>query len=152
MTAERFDPDSIGFEKLRALYDYWNSKRREGALPRRRDIDPVEIPHLLPIIYLLGVEHDPRRFRFRLVGTDIIRWFGRDATGLYMDEPNYGRAVEAIQPHYEAVVETGEPRCDPHLSPQLDARYRNYTRLICPLTVGSSRVDMLLCGLQIQKS
>lgn len=145
----RFDPGRIEESTLRTLFEYWDGQRPvPGRLPARRDIDPLDIPKLLPCIYVLDVERDPMRFRFRLVGTSIIDWFKRDATGMYMDDPEYGRQVEVILTHYLEVVDAARPRYDHHHSPQLDARYRNYARLMCPLATDGKTVDMLFCGLE----
>jgi hypothetical protein len=59
--------------KLAALYRYWETKLQpDGGLPRRRDIDPVEIaranPELMPHLWLVDVLRDPYRFRYRLLG------------------------------------------------------------------------------------
>jgi len=54
-------------------------------MPRRGDLDPIEIPLLLPNIMLVDVE-EPRRFRYRLIGTDCTQSHGFDATGRYLDE------------------------------------------------------------------
>jgi hypothetical protein len=55
------------------LFQYWQSKHRpDGSLPRRVDIDPVEIarvrPTLVPHLWLADVLRDPYRFRYRLIG------------------------------------------------------------------------------------
>src|SRR3546814_6108920 len=64
--------------KIKALYDYWQSIRpNDLALPGRRHFDPLDIPELLPNIQMLDVKRDPLRFRFRLIGTEIVRFTGR---------------------------------------------------------------------------
>lgn len=148
--SDPFNPDVIEEPALRELYDYWAEKCGSRAIPARGDIDPLDIPKLLPQIYMIDVERDPMRFRFRLIGTTIITWFGRDATGLYMDEPEYKKSVHVFEPHYVEVVETGRPRYDHQHAPQFDARYRNYARLLCPLAGDGKTVDMMLCGLELR--
>jgi hypothetical protein len=61
------------------LYAYWLSKRGARIMPARSDIDPVDIPHLLP--YLTIAERAGDQFRYRLVGTGVVRDSGREATG-----------------------------------------------------------------------
>jgi hypothetical protein len=71
---------------LVAAFDaYWRAKRRNGLLPGRADIDPVEIKRLLPNIVLLDLQDAPFRVRIRLVGTAIAEFRG-DNTGKYLDE------------------------------------------------------------------
>jgi hypothetical protein len=44
------EPDFIAgcHERVRAIYRYWDSKRNGRLMPRRADLDPVDIPKLLP--------------------------------------------------------------------------------------------------------
>ena len=56
-------------EKLSALLDYWRSKCRARAMPARADIDPAEIPRLLP--YLMLLDMPKGRLRYRLAGEAI---------------------------------------------------------------------------------
>src|SRR3546814_12310908 len=58
--------------KLRRLYEYWCSRCQGGALPSRRDIDPLDIPDLLPNLFLLDVIGDAEDFVFRLAGSREI--------------------------------------------------------------------------------
>jgi hypothetical protein len=61
------------------LYAYWLSKRGARIMPARSDIDPVDIPHLLP--HLTIAERAGDQFRYRLVGTGVVWDSGREATG-----------------------------------------------------------------------
>src|SRR3546814_18274569 len=54
--------------------------------PRRADIDPVEIPRLMPYVLIADIEHAPFRVRFRLVGTKVVEATGFEFTGKYLDE------------------------------------------------------------------
>ena len=60
------------------LYHYWLAKRGDRAMPARKDINPAEIPVLLP--YLVIVDKAEDRFRYRLVGTAVVEQFGHDFT------------------------------------------------------------------------
>ncbi|HLI10964.1 MAG TPA: PAS domain-containing protein [Alphaproteobacteria bacterium] len=71
---------------LAGMLRYWESKRAGRAMPRRDDIDPMEIPKLLPYLSLAEVGEEGRRFRYRLVGTAVVEAYGLDYTGLYVDE------------------------------------------------------------------
>jgi hypothetical protein len=61
------------------LYSYWHSKRGTRNMPARSDMNPADIPRLLP--YLLIVERAADQFRYRLVGSAIVDGLGYDATG-----------------------------------------------------------------------
>lgn len=65
--------------RLVRLLDYWRGKGRDGALPRRRAIDPVEIRGLLPVVFLIDIvpaDEGPEDFRFSLVGQDVLDRYG----------------------------------------------------------------------------
>lgn len=68
----------------RAL-DYWRSKQKDGALPRRGDISPAELRDILPIIHLYDVFDRGRSFRPRLIGTRISAAFDENNTGKVFD-------------------------------------------------------------------
>ena len=73
--------------KIRALYAYWCSIHPpSGGLPGRQHVDPVDIPMLLPWLWLVDVHREPLRFKHRLVGTEHVRVMRRDPTGLWLDE------------------------------------------------------------------
>jgi hypothetical protein len=61
------------------LYRYWLSKRGSRAVPSRGDINPAEIPLLLP--YIAIIHKVAGEFRLRLAGSAISRQFGRELTG-----------------------------------------------------------------------
>lgn len=73
--------------KTEALFSYWKSKCDGNAMPFRSSIDPIEIPHLLPMVALLEVETGPMvRFKMRLLGTSAVDSVGEERTGRYLDE------------------------------------------------------------------
>jgi hypothetical protein len=85
------DPRNVTQPVLRPVLDYWEQKRTGRKLPRRIDIDPLELKpylrHLCLIDVLAGVE-----FRYRLIGSEITERYGRNSTGrtvrqIYADMP-----------------------------------------------------------------
>src|SRR5947207_13056937 len=59
----------IGDERLQRLYAYWRHKAADRSLPSRADLDPVEIPKLLPHIMLIDVLPSGG-YHYRLIGTE----------------------------------------------------------------------------------
>jgi len=78
--------DQIESPRIRQLFEYWRSKCRDGRPPRRADIDPTEIPQLMPNVLIVDIEQDPFRVRYRLVGTQIVEATGFEFTGRYLDD------------------------------------------------------------------
>ena len=62
--------------RIKALYDYWNALRRGRAMPSRADIDPIEIPALLPYIIMYDVGASGG-YTVRLVGEESCALSGR---------------------------------------------------------------------------
>lgn len=101
--------DIPGDPRLESLYRYWLSKRRGHALPRRADIDPLEIPaEIWPHTMLLDViwEAGRPRFRYRRVGDVFWRLAGREPTGLFIEDvlPEKAGYRNYILGIYEEVV------------------------------------------------
>jgi hypothetical protein len=87
---------------------YWRAKRGSRPMPARRDIDPVEIPKLLPHVQLIEIMPDGRS-RYRLVGTVLVNAFGRDYTREYAGELFAGARGRSIVEHHRAVCIAGQP-------------------------------------------
>ena len=66
-------PESASPEMYQ-IVAYWRSLFRGEILPDRRDIDPTEIPRLLPGIILIDIFHNPYRFKFRLIGEAMVSY------------------------------------------------------------------------------
>src|ERR1700693_1844027 len=87
---------------LGAVLAYWERKRGSQTMPRRQDIDPTEIPRLLP--HLQFVEATPDHgFRYRLIGTALAEAFGHDYTGQHVDDLFPGERGTFIRGIYDLV-------------------------------------------------
>ncbi len=131
--------------KIRELFDYWQKIHPEAGLPGRQHFDPLDIPQLLPNIWMIDVKQEPLRFRFRLVGTEIVKFTGRDSTGLCLGEvyPEY-TATEAYRVHC-ICAQTGEPAY--RKSRVLSNPKRQdieAERIYLPLARNGEQVDILL--------
>ena len=129
-------------ERVRAIYRYWDGKRNGRLMPSRADLDPVDIPKLLPNVWLIDVARDPYRFRFRLLGTAVVEYAGEDNTGMWFDEtlPDFDPSV------FIDVVEAREAswrRSASRMRPYKE--YRELERVRLPLARDGATVDMILC-------
>lgn len=136
---------NIWHPKLRRLYQYWDETRGERRLPARADIDPIEIPDLLPNILLVNVHHAPLGFTDRLVGTAVVDILGLDTTG---QDPSRAlpQAFRDVVPRLwrECVARREPARAD--LEIELDERLRRYECLVLPLSEDGVVINMLLAG------
>jgi hypothetical protein len=71
--------------RLQEAFDYWRRKSADKSLPSRADIDPLDIPKLLPHVMVVEALSSGR-YRYRLVGTENTNAQGVHATGRYLDE------------------------------------------------------------------
>lgn len=134
-------------DELRQLLDYWRRIADGKPLPSRADLEPTDIPALLPYIALIDVEDAPRRFRWRLIGTHLTRALGYDNTGQYFDEAYSGQALLDLMDIYEQVVQTGEPIRHYGQPTFADKVYAEYESTHLPLSANGESVDMILVGL-----
>ncbi len=62
---------------IHALFDYWNVMRAGRPAPLRSEINPGDIRHILPHVFILEREND-KSFRFRLAGTGLCSVYGME--------------------------------------------------------------------------
>lgn len=137
---------------VRACFDYWLSKKTPDRLPGRQHIDPTEMKPFLEFVILFDVERTEGgyRFRQRLVGTHIVELFGRDTTGLYVDETSAPTHYASVHQRLAGVVDTREPAFGIYYPPTPHLDFLEYEHLTLPLAADGTTVDMLFgvrCGL-----
>lgn len=97
--------------RIAEAYHYWDRVRGPCPMPSKNDIDPLDIPQLLPGIVLVDVLPSEPWLRYRLVGTHQVAMRGHDPTGQPV-RGNYighhlGRAdyEDAVLENYRLVIE-----------------------------------------------
>jgi len=125
------------------LFAYWASLRSAGRLPGRRDIDPARFKRHLPTVSLIDVRRDPSEFRVRLAGTGLYGVFGREITGLPIEQV-YGPEAPAWRRELQAVAERGRPAVGLTPLAGRDATGLSVMWLRLPLASDGRSVDMIL--------
>jgi hypothetical protein len=130
--------------RLEAAYLYWCGKAAGRAMPSRGDIDPTEIPKLLPDVML--VELDNGRYRYRLIGTENAAAHGINATGRFLDEvlpgPDYSAHVLGL--YNESVRERRALYSECLFFPPARREPERHTKvLFMPLSSDGARVNMV---------
>lgn len=116
-------------------------------MPSRQDIDPAEMVQLLPHLFMVDVETNPWRFRYRLVGTAIVEFTGRDLTGHSLDEGDYGEFTEAALQLFKGVVLQRVPFAVKGRAVWLPGRDWQDIELLClPLGADENNPDIVLGG------
>lgn len=120
----------------------------DGAVPSRCAFDPVDIPDLLPRIWMLDVVHDPFALTYRLCGTMEAASLERDPTGHSFMEVHGDRIAREPQflDRYRHMARTGEPTWRRgRLIFRHNDRHRTVENIIIPMTNGGPQVAILLC-------
>ena len=91
--------------KVKWMFEYWQAKQAGREMPRRSDFDPLEMRSVLGNLCLVEVTADePRRYLFRVDGSNLANITGFDLTGKFADQlpdPDYRDYVLAL---YDRVV------------------------------------------------
>lgn len=143
VVATRLSLADIAHDTLQRMYAYWHGKCREGRLPRRPDIDPLEFPWALGLVCLLDVHRNPLTFRYRLDGTTIAERHGADFTGRTTDEVRPDFYAAMLRKHFSEVAETRRPTLY-RIGIRYGGQARTYLRLALPLASDGKTVDMIL--------
>jgi len=127
------------------LYRYWLAKRGSRSMPARRDINPADIPALLP--YLVIVEKIDH-IRYRLAGTAVVREVGHELTGSFAGSvlSTIGSAA-AEHPVYERAFTTGRPAFATGVFKIESGSAHNVSLLVLPLSDDGTNVNMALASL-----
>ena len=131
--------------RLQSAHDYWCRIAAGRPMPQRRDLDPVDIPRLLPHIMLVDVEHG--RYRYRLIGTANAQEHGMNATGRYVDEAIKGPEYRAHALRlYDETVRARRPVYSESLflSPAGGAIERHTKALFMPLSEDGTAVTQVI--------
>lgn len=136
---------------LTAAWRYWESLRKQGLLPSRKDIDVLKLRPLASKIHLVDVSRDdPPRFRFRLYGSGIPLDSFRNYKDLVIDDYPSEAYRTALKEDYNAVYFTGVP-CYQQVVARIDYVGHSYSRLIAPLADDGRRVDTLMVCIRLRK-
>lgn len=143
--------DEIPAGGIRDVYAYWLGKRRNGRLPLKQDIDPIEFsPDWLPDMFMYRWEGG--RFRCILVGTRIVQVRGRDETGMFLDDILPRDHAASRQRLFERAVRDRVPvyYSGPSLGPSRE--YPRVSRLLLPVSSDGVASDHVFGIVRYDKS
>ncbi len=130
---------------IKSLYEYWRAISPKGKLPGRQHFDPIDVPKLLPNLWLIDVHRDPVRFWRRLVGTKIEEFAGMNLTGGWVGDRLSGTRLSGVHSFLMDVVETGKPNWRRGKSLiRFEKDYAELERLYLPLATDGVNVDLIL--------
>jgi hypothetical protein len=134
----------LNSSRLRDAFAYWDRKRAGRAMPSRADIDPIEIPALLPFLMLIDVIAAPPDFRYRLIGTAICNISKADYTGRRFSQVSGKGPGSVVWGACAEVVRTRAPvsEAPPYVGPEKGLR--GCENVLLPLSDDPTRVTMIL--------
>lgn len=130
--------------RIAALRRYWDDLRGRRGMPSRADIDPADIPRLLPSLFLVDVGSTVDDLRWRLAGTEVVRLFGLELTGRPVGAGMLPTAGRLMRARFAFVARNARPS---YATGVMQAERNDHTpfqRLLLPLSSDGVRVDMLV--------
>jgi hypothetical protein len=138
-------PSECTSARVRELYEYWERARGDRLMPRRADIDPIEIWSLLPYVHMSEWHDDPKDVFYRIAGTEIVATAGQEFRGRSLTEvlrdPDH---LEQSMALYIRVVASRVPifgRTE-HSSQRLGVDFFEW--VLCPLSENGTSVTHFL--------
>lgn len=135
---------------LRRLLAYWRGKAAVRP-PQRADIDPIEIGADVRAVVLVDVEHDPLRFRWRLLGGDLVEAVGRNVWGKRFEEVYPHPLYPEVMRLFSRVSLTGLPIRHVGTATIVKRGHLSYESLHLPLFGEDGRVAMILGGVHFKQ-
>lgn len=136
----------IGHPGLLDLYDYWLARLEASGCMLRADLEPLDLPQILPNLILSDVNDGGRAIRYRLVGTGIATAHGFDYTGKTVEELTSGSTLDFTRTLYGRIVGEVIPVYSEGHFRWAGKEYRWTHRLHLPLSRNGDIVDMVLAG------
>ena len=139
--------ETIRSARLRALLRYWAEKSVGLAIPYRRQIEPTEIPSILPIVLLADLT--PAGVRMRLLGTEATNAYGRETRNCLVSDIQLGEFTVSWQNAFLRVVQSAGPACASGTYLRGIELCRVET-VLTPLTQDGSSISQIFGGLLIR--
>jgi hypothetical protein len=133
--------------RLHSLVCYWTKKRGDRPMPSRDDIDPLEIPSLLPIALLADVAGT--RARIRLLGTEATAAYGAECRGTLLDDMQFGDFTSALTEILSLVLESQKPTAAAGAF-ETRAELNRVEMVLTPLSYDGRAISHILGGLIIK--
>ena len=130
------------------LYAYWLARKGGHRFPGRQDIDPVEMKFALGGITLFDIQRPKEpdsalRFRYRLIGSDIVARDGFDLTGRFLDELPLEQYRTLLLGRLRMLAEKPAALLI-HNKQFYDQRWYDYEAIWLPLAADHVNVDIMM--------
>jgi hypothetical protein len=129
---------------FREFYDYWRAKRADRPVPLRADLAVLaDLPRLAPHMVVVEALSDGS-FRFRLVGSALVKAMRRDLTNRRIDAAVYGDAAAGVIATLRSVIAGGSPWINRHKVGWDGGVASAAELLICPVSTDGRAIDQVV--------
>ncbi|MBL8837072.1 MAG: PAS domain-containing protein [Alphaproteobacteria bacterium] len=135
---------------IRALYDYWAGRRGGRAMPGRVDLDPIDVPALLPYVFMVDTPPSGP-MTYRVFGTALVALFGRELTGRPVGEGAQPEHAPEVLARYARIVAERRPFYHRARLFEQSNDFTDIERVILPLSADGIEVDQLI-GMTIPRA
>jgi hypothetical protein len=138
-------PEIVSNALVRGFHEFWLARCRDGRLPAKRDMDPVEMRAFLPHLVLTEVLRDPLDFQYRIIGDAVAVRLGNN-TGRRVRETALINLTSSAYDNYCAVALSRQPQFLEGRAPTAFSQNRTYlmSRVHCPLSFDGAAVDHII--------
>ena len=130
--------------KFSRFLEYLGDKAGQKRWASRADFDPLDIPGLLPNLWLIEIKPDKPRLLVRLTGTQVDLAYAGSLRGQFMEEIDWGPSSQRIIASLQRMADTGERHFVDFSALASEDRSVHVRRLGVPLSDDQSRMSHLL--------
>lgn len=120
------------YEKLGALFEFWESKCIDEQYPDWREIDFTDLGPWLGNINVVEINREPFSFRYRIFGTTISEMINAELTNKTLEQVS-NRISGGIIESYKAMINEPKPMLYIHEQPVWHGELAVFTRLMLPM-------------------
>lgn len=93
----------LKFPESHQVLTHWRalSAKTDDGIPERQDIDPISMIESLPYIFIMEVETDTGRMKYRLAGERISNRHDHGIIGKYLDEITPSDTIARVQAYFD---------------------------------------------------
>ena len=142
-----FDPAVREPSQHAFVREYWRVQRGAASMPRRRDIAPADMKAYLPHILLADVVRGGEDFRYRVVGSQLQRYFSGNPTGMLMSDALMVFGTDAVSRTiqvYRTVIERKAPLRIRGAGSIYSQNAKMFDALLAPLSDDGENANMVL--------
>jgi hypothetical protein len=81
---------------IKGVLQVWDRLKGSAELMAKADVDPFALKPWLPYLTISEFYENPFRLRYRLVGTEVVRFGKRDFTGVWLHESGWPDDIIAL--------------------------------------------------------